>query len=339
MDDLDPKVQFNLKSGEIRCFVQGCQHWVEPPSRKQRSGRPCPDHDIYCHRSGTYRHADFQNNLIADPEFFARELRGHPAKYEAHRFGSENSEDALTWNVFRSFQNAGLLHRLAGLATDRKVTEEPELYLWGIKIDKDSVAPGIMPGLQDARKRFESNLPVDRPLTEPDIMLYEPGDFLVLIEAKFTSPNGIYIRGSKTKQGDLTLDQLLSIYRDPESTLIDYPMACSRDRIAYQLYRNTMFSEWMAREDGCRTEPYHANLVRNGRETDSAAEFHSLFRPEYQDRFRQITWEQIYKIASQDSPKLSRLCRYMETKTARLSPAFDMARIPMGANPLPAGGP
>ena len=42
---------------------------------------------------------------------FAERIVGHPFKYESHRLGAENSEDALSRNVFRSLQEAGcLLH-------------------------------------------------------------------------------------------------------------------------------------------------------------------------------------------------------------------------------------
>ena len=69
-------------------------------------------------------------------------------------------------------------------------TVEPFLYLWGICLTEDAFDP--MELLIAARKRFESNLPVERPYTEPDIMIHLPGRYLILIEAKFTSPNTTY---------------------------------------------------------------------------------------------------------------------------------------------------
>jgi hypothetical protein len=84
-----------------------------------------------------------------------------------------------------------------------------------------------------------------------------------------------------------------------------------------------VFSEWMAREDHPVTKAYHVNLVRRGYERASAAEFHDLLKPEFQDRFRRITWEQIYHLYAAN-PRLSTLCRYMETKTAGLVRAFHL---------------
>ena len=79
----------------------------------------------------------------------------------------------------------------------------------------------------------------------------------------------------------------------------------------------------MAREDHPATKAYHVNLVREGYEEASAAEFHGLVRPEFTDRFRRITWEQIYRMCVNDC-RLSRLCRYLETKTAGLVQAFNL---------------
>ena len=98
----------------------------------------------------------------------------------------------LTWNVFRTLQECGLLHTVAGWITGLEIQEEPP-YLWGLSISDDAFQPWDL--LLAARERFESNLPVKRPPTEPDIALYLPGYYLILIEAKFTSSNPFYVDG------------------------------------------------------------------------------------------------------------------------------------------------
>ena len=65
------------------------------------------------------------------------------------------------------------------------------------------------------------------------------------------------------------------------------------------------------------------NLVREGYEEAGATEFHGLVRPEFTDRFQRITWEEIYRMCVSDG-RLSRLCRYLETKTAGLVQAFNL---------------
>ncbi len=209
-------------------------------------------------------------------------------------------------------------------------TIEPFLYLWGICLTEDAFDPWNL--LIAARKRFESNLPVERPLTEPDIGLFLPGRYLILIEAKFTSPNTFYQRGPRQDAHSLTLQELLEIYHDPRLRILDHRRACSAPRVSYQLWRNTVFAEWMGREDHPKTRAFHVNLTRKGHERSSAAEFHSLLNPDFNDRFRKLSWETIYRACCQQ-PQLSRLCRYLESKTAGLARAFNIQKD----RPLSAG--
>ena len=137
--------------------------------------------------------------------------------------GAERSEDMLTWNVFRSLQEAGCLGKLARAITGDTSSVEPFLFLWGICLTDDDFNPWDL--LIAARKRFEPNLPVVRPLTEPDIGIMLPGRYLILIEAKFTSPNTIYQRGPRKNSQSLTLDELLGIYHDPNLRILDHARA------------------------------------------------------------------------------------------------------------------
>ena len=222
-NDLDPQVVCLSQSPrKVRCYVRGCEHVIRTPTLHE-NGEPCPEHGIRCHFSysgATYSYADPRKNAIVSPDLLATRVIGHPFKYESHRLGSERSEDVLTWNVFRSLQEAGCLGRLAGAITGDPCTAEPFLYLWGICLSDDAFDP--MELLIAARKRFESTLPVDRPYTEPDIMLHLPGRYLILIEAKFTSPNTIYARRPRKDAQSLTLDELLEIYHDPSLQILDY---------------------------------------------------------------------------------------------------------------------
>ena len=327
IQDLDPNVTVeNPSSKRVVCYVKGCRQVLQVPCRGT-PGEVCPDHGIRCHHSsagGTYTYADVRNNAIVSPDLLAKRIVGHPFKYESHRLGAERSEDMLSWNVFRSLQEAGCLHKIGELITGDRSGIEPFLYLWGICLTDDDLTPWGL--LIDARKRFESNLPVDRPLTEPDIALHLPGRYLVLIEAKFTSPNTFYTRGPRKNDSSLTVEELLDIYSDRVLRTLDCSVARKRDRIPHQLWRNTVFSEWMAYMDHPRTKPYHVNLVRSGFERESAQEFGSMVRPGVRDCFQRITWEQIFCWCVGE-PKLARLRRYLDAKTAGLTKAFRINSI------------
>ena len=307
----------------VRCYVRGCSRVLARPARGKR-GQACPEHGIYCHRSyagGTYSYADAPRNIIAGAEQFRQGILRHPFKYESHRMGQERSEDAVSWNVFRSLQETHRLADFVRLATGESHTTEPQLFLWGIRLTADAF--DAWPLLIAARKRFESNLPVDRPQTEPDIALHLPGKYLILIEAKFTSPNTYYKRGPRKDKSSLTLDELLSLYDEPQHEILNREAAAAVDRIFYQLWRNTVFAEWMAQFDGPYTKAYHLNLVRTGYERETAMEFARLITPGFEDRFNQITWEQIFAWSSGDE-RLTTMSQYLRTKTAGLTKAFNV---------------
>ena len=324
LEDLDPSLARQPNDPSLaRCYIRGCPRVLTRPARGKR-GQACPEHGIYAHRSytsGTYSYADAPRNTIAGAEQFRQSILRHPFKFESNRMGQERSEDAVSWNVFRSLQEAGRLSDFVRLATGEAHPAEPQLFLWGIRLTNDAF--DAWPLLIAARRRFESNLPVDRPQTEPDIALHLPGKYLILIEAKFTSPNTYYQRGPRKDNSSLTLDELLSIYDEPEHQILNREAARAADRVFYQLWRNMVFAEWMARFDSPGTHAYHLNLVRSGYEQATATEFAGLITAGFEDRFGQITWEQIHGWSTGDE-RLVTMCQYLRTKTAGLTKAFSI---------------
>lgn len=212
-----------------------------------------------------------------------------------------------------------MLHLIASAITGERIEVRPFLFLWGICTTDNGFQPWDL--LIAARRRFESDLPVVRPLTEPDIALFLPGRYLILFEAKFTSANAFYQPGPRANSSSLTLSELTHIYHSRELETLDYTKANQASRISYQLWRNMVFAEWMARLDHGNTKPYHVNLVREGYDIQSAHEFKGLVRPSFSDRFQRMTWEQIYRHVCK-RPEVSKLAKYVETKTAGLKRAF-----------------
>lgn len=321
--DLDP--QPYVVAGpprRVRCYVRGCTEMLRPPSRYY-SGEVCPLHGIRCHYStsgATYSYADVRQNIIIASELLATRIVGNPHKYESDRLGHEKSEDALTWNVFRTLQECGLLHVVAGWITGQDIQQEPRLYLWSLNISDDTFQPWDL--LIAARKRFESNLPVKRPPTEPDIALYLPGYYLILIEAKFTSPNPFYTDGPRRDARSLTKNELLDIYQDPVLHMLDVEKARRAERVYYQLWRNMVFAEWIARLAGDDSLAFVGNLTRAGEENVSCEQFRGMLNPSIAGRFAHLFWEDI-GVRVRNLPGFARLGRYLETKTASLVRAFN----------------
>lgn len=303
----------------IRCVVNGCERYLIPPTRSG-GGEVCPEHGIRVHRSGTYSYADVRRNIIVAKETLARRIVQHPFKFEG-RFHLEKSEDALTWNVFKSFQEARFLKFLASYLTGLVIDDEPRLFLWGIEQDS-CLRPFDL--LIAARKRFESTLPVSRPATEPDIICYLKGKFILLCEAKLSSPNTFYVGGSRKDSQSLTKSELISIYSSDELQMLDCAKESQAERVWPQLHRNTVFSEWMANAAGSGTKPYFANLTRRGYENDSFRDFLHVVRPEYIGQVCHVFWEDFWPLAGLAGGKLSLFQEYLLTKTLNLMPGLDL---------------
>lgn len=321
--DLNPQLQIHPGPPErIRCFVKSCRWMLRPPTRNGPPADVCPDHGIRCHRSGTYSYRDPGRNAIVSPELLTEGVIPHEFKFESGRFGNERGEDAVSFNVFRSFQEADALHLVASLFTGMEVTEEPRLFLWGLDLTDNSLEPWDF--LIAAREKWESHLPVKRPATEFDIALAHPGRYLVLCEAKLTSPNPVYVRGPRKDAQSLTLDELVGIYTDPSLTMLDPEKVGAADQIAYQLFRNVQFAQLMARLDSPTTRPYFVNLTRLGTENTTFEPFFRLVRPEHRRQVRHVFWEQLFPLAGLVGNRLNHLRNYMLTKTAGLRPAFNL---------------
>lgn len=303
----------------IRCVVSGCDRYLIPPTRSG-GGEVCPDHGIRVHRSGTYSYADVRGNIIVDKEILAKRIMSHPFKFEG-RFHLERSEDSFTWNTFKSFQIAKCLKWIASYLTGLDITTEPWLFLWGIE-QETSLQPFDL--LIAARQRFESSLPVSRPATEPDIILYLPGVFLLLCEAKLGSPNTFYTDGPRKDAQSLTKNELLSIYSSHELHMLDLNKERQAEKVWPQLHRNCVFSEWMANAAGGDTRPYFANLTRRGHENDSFRSFFEVVRPEFAANVCHVFWEDFWPLTGLAGGRLALFQEYLLTKTLNLIPGLDL---------------
>lgn len=322
VNDLDPVVYQPPGDRErVRCYVRGCKELLLRP-RRGYVGEACPVHGIRCHYSGgaaTYSYVDPRRNLIVDADLAARAAFSHPFKYDRNRYGTEKSEDALTWNVFRSLQHARLLHRVVKLVVPDATDDEPQLFLWGLHCGQSTFEPWDL--LIAARERFESHLPVDRPKTEPDIALWLPGQFLILIEAKFTSSNPYYFDGPRKDAQSLTKNELVEIYQDSELKVLNYSRAQLAKKIPYQLWRNMIFAEWMAIRAGTGEVAYHANLTCRGAEAESQSDFRCLLDRDHGRRFVVLDWEHIIERVS-DADGLCDLLAYIQSKSRSLQKAL-----------------
>jgi hypothetical protein len=298
------------------CPVRGCKASLESASQGQSIPQRCPDHQIKIHTS-TFGYSNPLRNIRFEPEYFKRNILGNPAKAETHRLGYENSEDALTWNVFARLAKTDRLTEFASSLAQLDLKGPPDLYLWGLSINFDSVAiakPFLT--LIDARRQFESD--ISRMQTEPDVILHFPGQCLIVIEAKFMSGNTI----AEDDAGDVVHEKPKSqkgvISRYAVNGRPPSPLHIDRAATPFfsQLYRNLVFAIWMARE--LKIEWRLVNLVSelHQRDRPDPTQFiNSLLPAAYQKHFVLYEWEQLFRDQVLGRPELDGLADYLHYKS------------------------
>ncbi len=299
------------------CPVRGCVAPLQPPPGGKAVPKLCPIHQIQIHRK-TFGYRNPLLNIRFERQYFRQKIRHNRHKAETHRFGYENSEDALTWNVFARLARTGRLTELASSLAQIELSAHPELYLWGlpIRLDVDEI-PEPFETLKKARDKFEQD--ISRMQTEPDVMLYVPERCLILIEAKFMSGNTIAKNDAKVAPGEKPKSQAEILSRYAVSNLP--PNSLKTDNIGppffSQLYRNLVFAIWMAQE--LNVEWRLVNLVsqmHHSDQQDPTQFIRSLLPQTHQKRFVRYDWERLFQEHVKGNADLDELAGYLQYKSA-----------------------
>jgi hypothetical protein len=322
--------------------LSGKQHDSKGAPPKERTKLWCPVHGIRLH-SGTFvywngpdtRKKSQLRNLIVEPDLASRIPLKPGAKAEADRFGHEMSEDALSWNVFVSLAVAARLKDAGEWLTGRRLSAEPELYLWGKRIDPVDVKNnerGTYEALQQVRDNLEKG--IKRFVTEPDIMLVVKDEMVICIEAKFGSGNSLAHEGT-IKDGEKPTSRVGLLARYLGSAMRDRTKAIIRpeymaQRLHGQLFRNVVFASEMADKDWHVVNLVSRKQHRDRKEnascsfTDPTDDVRSYLSPESKSCFTYCTWEDLYAEIVRDRTELAELGRYMRDMSAHYRPAFDL---------------
>jgi hypothetical protein len=299
-----------IRGDRIRCCVRDCPRWLAKRRRGVKDpGIYCPDHGISVSKSPTYVYRDYRRNfIVAIPQL----QRVVPLKFERWRLGNERSEDAVSWNVFVGLAELGGLMAVFRHLSGLEPRSEPELYLWGVRIGVP--APHRWPTLAAVRDILEPGIGIP---TEPDIMLRVPGQALVLVEAKFGSPN------STLPGRNMTVEQLVDHYPPPDGAVdpLDRGWISQHPQgpILGQLCRNVVFAQRLAAEG---ETPMVVNLVRQVDEVDIVERFAPHLAHHRPVDFRRATWEGLYRLPLMAGGDAAPLRRYFENKTSKLTQAF-----------------
>ena len=301
-----------VRGDTVRCCVAGCTHWLPRRTRKRDNHLACPSHGISVSTSPTYVYEDFLRNFIVGVPLLERVKQ---LKVESWRLGNERSEDALSWNLFVSLAKLGALAPAVRLLTGLDADAEPELYLWGVRITTGD--PCRWDRLLAIRDELERGAGFP---TEPDIVLRVPGVALVLIEAKFGSPNGT-LKGQEERFGSVAefLNSYPSIDGGPDPLDRGWIEAQQADAVLQQLVRNVVFAQWLA---GPGEQVWVVNLVRDADERDIESRIAPHLSQDRPVRFRRATWEALAALSAVGEERAAPLKKFLENKTLGLKKAF-----------------
>jgi hypothetical protein len=253
--------------------------------------------------SPTYVLEDHLDNFIIGREMVDK-LSG---KAETWRLGNENSEDALSFNVFRSLQEAGRLSAAASLLTGLELDGEPELIVWGHRLGQTTVEP-----VAELKTTLDQLEHTGGQQTEPDIILRIPSWGWIFVEAKLGSPPSTY-KGRPDK-----LEGWKKRYAKPDLFNGAKLMAVDPERFPEQLLRNVAVAHAVARGE-------HVAVVALVRQTyaEAVANWADDYLADKSVITRSATWEQIYAL-TEDVQELSDLRDYLADKSVNLRKAFEI---------------
>lgn len=356
-DCSDSYTHHDFDVGQIprcRCPIKGCTNpLATAPYRNIYELPYCVRHGIRLHlssknnptfvyfngnRNEDHIKARLRNFIFQEQKQYVKEhVLQSSTKAETWRLGYENSEDAVSWNVFVGIMMAGALSHAMSWLAGKKIDGEPELYLWGSHIDLDNNLYDFYPSLCQARESIEPD--IRRFFTEPDVMLIVPKKFVMSIEVKFTSGNTLaQIEKEKESSGQKpkSVEGIIERYFTQNTFWKDgsryiHPNDINHKKFHGQLFRNMVFASGMAEKfDGdwqvvnlVSTTQWEKRISTKDTDyKDPSDSVRCYLMDQYKQRFTFQTWECLFAHVIKDNNSLQDVAEYMKGKSAFFKPAF-----------------
>jgi len=296
------KKEIEITKTTVECPVKGCKERVERQQRVFRKGDNfrCPKHHFFISPS-TFEYPHELDNLLwkekSDIELFKKIKK---VKRES-RMARDNSEDAVSWNVFRFLERNHLIESFLSSITGLYLKSSEVIY-WSYSQKEDNV----LPELNEARREFGE---VIRRGSEPDIII-KTDKVLFFIEAKLTAGNETIPsnknNSKKYKSGGH--NWFSKVFKS------DYKTIAITEK-KYELLRFWLLGTWMAKQHGLNF--YLINLVLSEREKDIENIFKGYIRESERRKFLRIAWEDIYRYISNTNSSKDKdiILNYFRNKT------------------------
>lgn len=312
------KTEIEITETTVECPVKDCNKKVE--RRRRKNGKDpkfsCPTHNISISPS-TFKYTSEFDNLLWKSKQDRALLKDISEVKRVSKFEHDNSEDAVTWNIFRFLEINDLLADLLSKLT-KSTLSKPEVIYWSYS----QLEQNVWSKLLQARKKFETN-PAKG--SEPDIII-KSDKALFFIEAKLLASNNTPFRSNNPlvqKKYEIGGNNWYSkVFNSDFKTV-----ALAKKK--YELLRFWLLGTWIAEK--LDLDFHLVNLVLSERE----AEIGSIFKPHIKEnqrrKFFRVTWETIYEYVSKNpSTETATLMRYFRNKTLgydgnrRLQKAFSV---------------
>lgn len=332
-----------------KCPIKNCDAALVPVAYQKIEGKMrylpfCRAHglrihpDTFTYFNGPARseiNLALRRNIWFSPDYYINRVIKSGAQPEPWLACYENSGDALAWNVFAEISgNKRALSDLLFLLTGKHYPEQPDLYLWGRKVDLAGNTYVPYQPLDRVRHQLERD--IRRFPTRPDIMLVIPKKLVVCIGAKFGGKNPVadnakYGPGEKPRKVSELIKRyyLNNIYLESDPI---FDVTKPPEPFYEQLFRNIVFAASMAKIEG-QAEWFAANLrsahvmnIKRGRPESLPVtkNVRSFLMPKYKKQFVHITWEDIFRRVIKGNPKLVDLAWYMKNKSFECVRAFNI---------------
>lgn len=316
MEELRESIE--LTETTVECPVKGCGEKVERQREvfKREERFKCPKHNIYISPS-TFEYQSELDNLLwkekADLDLFERIKK---VKRES-RIARDNSEDAVTWNVFRFLERNNLVEITLSSIIGVTLKSSEAIY-WSYSQKENS----SWSELNKAREEFGEEI---KRSSEPDVII-KTDNTLLFIEAKLTA-------GNETIPSDMSNSKRYETGGDNWFSKVfksDYKTVAIVEK-KYELLRFWLLGTWVAKQQDL--DFYLVNLVLSEREKDIEAIFKRHLYENQRRKFIRITWEDIYhQIPNSDLLGIDKdtMIKYFRNKTigydgnGRLQRAFSI---------------
>ena len=286
----DLRAERFITEKKVPCPVKGCPVQVERQAGKYQKleAYKCPKHDIYI-SPATFEHENFESNLLWKDQDDLDLLERIFAEKHKSRMTKEKSEDAATWNVFRSLEKTGLLEPFLDTLS-RSGNEDPRIIYWSF----DQKTGGSWEPLVRAREEFGEKALQG---SEPDLIIETDGN-IYFIEAKLDS-------GNKTKPGKSDDKKKYETggsgwFAEAFKSGVDYDRVAKEESF-YELMRLWLLGSWIANKHLNRNF-FLINLVLSKKERDVEYEFGRHIYSNETRAFKRLTWAQIGSLVERKAP-------------------------------------